>query len=475
MAKFLFKSEGTSYRVPGLPYFKDAQKIRSVVLDDVPTENELTHYVCQGNEGVIVNPWTKHVIKGFRTYVPTTFRKATKDLDKSRARDLFGSMDYKVDDSTKVLLQLHTELDSKAATLDAAIVNMRRDGETVVHKAHLAHRLYLIGRLYGHLQEREYPFDFGNLRDPNQWDEALTRLKLLFIDFMREVPVGGRDYDIHWKKPELSETEIRSRFPYMDWLEKKLGDNLQGVLIYGSAARTEDPDLFSDFDNWVKVRDVRKAHEVLKGTCPVVLEGKVIETRDPNYDKIPGAKPIGIHITPDDDLYEIKHTRFLPDSREFLLHTQVLMGEFPFPLVEQDEIIERGLGQAHVKLKATASSLTWAYFTPEKLIGKPALFEFIVKNMRFFLQHSLNAIDEPNFRDKQMLDSILRSKNFVIPKYTEDFDQIKESLLYATVATFQLQKELMEQHTPNFDFMRDAKIYKPSDDIDELIHLLPGM
>ena len=46
MAKFLFKSEGTSYRVPGLPYFKDAQKIRSVVLDDVPTENELTHYVC---------------------------------------------------------------------------------------------------------------------------------------------------------------------------------------------------------------------------------------------------------------------------------------------------------------------------------------------------------------------------------------------------------------------------------------------
>ena len=463
MAKFLFQSEGTSYRVPGIPYYHESQTIRSIVLDGIPTEDELIKYVCQGDERTIVNPWTSHVIKGFSTYVPTTFRKATKDLSKKRSKEIFGSNDYGIDDSTKVLLQLHTELDSKAATLDAAIVNMRRDGETVVHKAHLAHRLYLIGRLYGHLQERKYPFDFGELRDPSQWDEALTRMKLLFIDFMKEVPIGGREYDVHWKKPEMSETEIRSRFPYLGWLEEKLGDNLRGVLIYGSAARTADPDLFGDFDNWVKVKNVRKAHDVLKGTCPVVLGNRVLETKG---EEIPGAKPLGIHITPDDDLYEIKHTRFLHDSREFLLHTQVLMGEFPFPLVEQDEIIERGLCQAHVKLKATASSLNWAYFNPEKLIGKPALFEFIVKNMRFFLQHSLNALEAPDFRDKQVLDARLAKKGLVIPKYTEDLSQIKKSLLYATAASFTLQKELMEQHTPNFDFMKDARGYKPSKDID---------
>ncbi len=471
MANIIYTTEGPNLRVPGLPYEDPFDKVKPVVLDAVPSEREIIDLIAQSDASTLVNPWSVSVVKGFQAYIPTTYRRITRDMPAEMKQELFGDENQALPESLSILLQLQTELDSKAATIDAATINRRRDLGTVVNKAHLVNRLYLIGRLYGHFPEMEYPMLFGGLTDPETWDVALTDMKLTFVEFMKSIPLGGRVYETYVKKPELSDAEIQRRYPYLEWLKQKLGDNLSGVLLYGSAARSDNPEQYSDFDNWVKVRDIRAAHEVLRGTCPVVVGNDVVENRA--CLEIPGAKHLGIHVSLDDPAYQHKHIRFLHDSREFLLHTQVLCGEFPFPLVEQDEVVERGLSQAHSKLKSIAGSLNWAYFSPERLVGKPALYEFIVKNIRFFLQHSLNAIVEPNFRDKQTLDALLAERGLRVPKYADDLEHIRASLVYATRAVFFLQEELITKHKPNFDFVGDAQQYKPSEDIEKLWDILP--
>ena len=170
---------------------------------------------------------------------------------------------------------------------------------------------------------------------------------------MLEIPVGKRNYERRVRKIDVPKKDIQKRFVYVEWLKQKLGDDLAGVLLYGSAARTDNPEGYSDFDNWVMVRDIARAHQILKNTCPAVYDGKVIEAH--NDSELPhGVKHLGIHLFPANEEYVIRHIRFLHDPREFLMHTKVLFGEFPFLKVGQDEVIERGISQAYMKLKTIA-------------------------------------------------------------------------------------------------------------------------
>jgi hypothetical protein len=209
------------------------------------------------------------------------------------------------------------------------------------------------------------------------------------------------------------------------------------------------------------VRDVGRAHKALAGTCPVVIDGRVVEMRGCEAEEPEGSKHVGIHIFPDSEEYIIRHIKFLHDSREFLEHTRVLYGDFPFIKVRQDEVVERGISQAYLKLKTIAGSLNWAYSAPEKILGKPSLFEFIVKNVRFFLQHSLNAIDEPRFRGKDELNELLAQRGLRIPEYRPDLAHIRHSLLYAMVAVLQLQKEFIQAgRKPNLAFLTERRRFE---------------
>jgi predicted nucleotidyltransferase len=280
-------------------------------------------------------------------------------------------------------------------------------------------------------------------------------------EYLMEIPVGKRNYTVTTRTPEVSEKELE-KYPFVDWLKEKLGDNFLGDLLYGSAARTDDPSKFSDYDNWVRVKDVKKAHEVLRGTKPAVVDGKLIENCP---EDTPGWRHVGIHLFPEDDDYLLRHIRFLHDSVEFRKHTKVLYGEFPFPKVGMDEVIERGISHAYVKLKTIAGSLNWAWSSPERIIGKPNLYEFIVKNLKFFLQHSLNAVSTPRFRDKEELTRLLADRDLEIPKYIPDLDHIKDSLLYSMVSVLKLQKELSEhEREPRLDFMVDKEFKNVKDD-----------
>lgn len=456
MAKKLFETIGNNYQVPGLPYEETFKYVRPVLLDDVPTKAEIAQLLDESDDSTLTNPWSLQVVKGFRDYIPTTFKRITGEMPKDQLEEYFGIDKNWIPEEDRVLLQLQTEVEAKAATIDAAIIHNRMELGTVVNKAHVANRLYMIGRLYNHLQEREYPFLFGDLSSRNDWYRALSEMKMQFMDYMYEVPVGPRTYPIKIRKQDVSQAELVKDYPYIEWLKNKLGDNLIGVLLYGSAARTKNNAEYSDFDNWVRVRDVGLAHKVLQGTKPSVINGKVVEGYDGHSLE---AKHLGIHLFPEDDEYTIRHIRFLHDSIEFRKHTKVLMGEFPFPKVALDEVVERGISQAYIKLKTIAGSLNWAYNSPHKIQGKPNLFEFIVKNIRFFLQHSLNAIHMPKFRDKIELNNLLKKRDMALPEYTDDLDGIRDSLLFSMESVLKLQKELLlSGRKPQLEFLVDENI-----------------
>jgi predicted nucleotidyltransferase len=453
MARIIHETLGRNYQVPGLPYDQAFIYVRPILFDDVPSMEEISRSLAEVSIDTLVNPWSLQVIKGFRDYIPTTFKRITNGMAAPQLEELFGVDRNWVPEADRILLQLQTETEAKGATLDAAIIHNRRELGTVVNKAHVLNRLYMIGRIYGHLKERDYPFLFGDLMDETKWDDALSQMKLQFIEYLRELPLGSRTYRIQTRKADVGTAELRE-YPFIEWLQRKLGDNFLGALLYGSAARTNDPSKFNDYDNWVRVRDVSAAHRALRGTKPEVVDGRVIEGGD---EGIPGAKHLGIHLFPEEDEYLYRHILFLHDSKEFRKHTRVLYGEFPFPRVQMDEVVERGVSHAYVKLKTIAGSLNWAYNAPEEIIGKPSLFEFIVKNLRFFKQHSLNAMGTPKFRDKQELDALLAQEGLAIPPYKPDAQYIRESLVYALHSVLRLQKAFLEyDRVPKFDFVARA-------------------
>src|SRR3989338_9838170 len=69
----------------------------------------------------------------------------------------------------------------------------------------------------------------------------------------------------------------------------------------------EDPAKHSDFDNWVRVKNVPAAQHALKGTCPVVYQGKVISGSDQQH--LEGSHHLGIHLFPESPDYIVRFIR----------------------------------------------------------------------------------------------------------------------------------------------------------------------
>ena len=464
MTEIIYEALGEYNKISGLPYENRYQNVKLILTGSVPTIKDLEQLLASSTDETLVTPWSLDVVRGFMDYVPTTFNMITKDIPESQISEYFGlQRDWKPE-AERVLLQLQSELDAKSATIDAAIIHNRKDYGGVINKIHLVNRLYNIVRLHQHIQDRDamYPFLFGgDFENPTKWDNTLIAIKKMFIEFVEEIPHGERMYETRVRRQEVSNKDLRERFVYVDWLKRKLVDDLKGILLYGSAARTDDPKAYSDFDNWVCVRNVEKAQHILAGTCPAILEQRVIEGNNLHGEDI---KHLGIHLFPENDNYILRFIRFLHDSREFLQHTKVLYGEMPFIKVKQDEVIERGISQAYIKLKTISGALNWAYTYPEKMMGKPALFEFIVKNVRFFLQHALNAVEGPQLRTKADLNDRLAVRGLYIPEYKPDYDYMRESILFAMYSVLTLQSEFLHtKRKPNLKFLSERKDYKWDD------------
>src|SRR3989338_1494892 len=463
MANVLHQRRTRITNFPGLPYDNTFTHSEGVIVDSVPEMGELEQILHQARKDTILNPWTVYTLRNLQTYTPTTYRQITRGFQENLLDDYTPNESKGINERKRILLQLQTELNTKSSTVDAALIHARRDLGTVTSKAHTVLRLYSIGRSWSFFEPNEQfegyitgkgPFFFGDLTQPNNWDNALLQVKELFIDLLEKIPVGDRPCEKIIKKTDVSDAELQNRFGYVEWLKEKLGDNLAGVLLYGSAAKTDDPKKHSDFDNWVRVHDLRKAQQVLKNTCPVVIDNKVVEL-PPGMAEPVGSKHLGLNLFSASEKYALNYIRFLHDPVEFLLHGKVIYGDFPFVKVEQDEVVERGVSQSLIKLRTIAGSLNWAYQTPERIYGKPSLFEFVVKNIRFFYQHSLNATEGPQMRTKEELNERLAQKGLHVPEYRDDLRHIQESLLYSWRAVSQLQQEfiLANKWKPSMSFL----------------------
>jgi len=462
--KSIFECTGKCYKVPGLKYEEGFDRVQMIILDDAPTTDDLEALLRPGKKDTLISPWPVHVLRGYKNYLPSTFKRVTANMPQELSEKYFGTSTNWIPESKAALLQIQSELSSKSATIDAAIIHDRKDIGTVTSKIHNLNRLYNIARMYDFVQERQYPILFGDTSNSKNWDEILFKTKQTFEELICEVPLGNRNYSKRVRSPDFSQKEIQRKFPYIDYLKNKLGDNLSGVLVYGSSAREEDPSKYKDYDNYVIVKDLRKAFEAMKGTCPNVVNGKVVEMRGISQKDISAdAKHIGIHLIPDSEDYLCRHMRMLHDSREFLLHTHVLYGNIPFEKSALDEVVQRGLSNAAIKSKIVIGALNWAYASPERLQGKPGLFDFIVKIPRFYLQHVLNAEGKPKFRDKQQLNMILNQVyRMDIPEYSEDLIEIKESVKKTAANIFKLKKDFVTveaETAPNFSFLTDNKIF----------------
>ncbi len=472
MANVIYEQVGQNIRIPSIPYDSRYDLVHVFFTSDVPSVSDLEQILAQGTDKILCAPWSVDVVRGFKDYVPTTFSMVTKDMPKELISSYFGAPAGKKEQRDRVLLQLQSELDAKSATIDAAIIHNRKDYGGIINKTHLVNRIYNIGRLHEDLSDRTdaYPFLFGgDFENLARWDDILIGIKKLFIEYVSEVSLGERWYELRVRTPDVTSKDLKKRYVYVDWLKEKLGDDLLGVLLYGSAARTDDPAGYSDFDNWVRVKDVAKAQRILANTSPAVVGGKVVELTHGEHPE--GAKHLGIHLFPEDDNYMLRFIRFLHDSREFLKHTKVLYGEMPFIKVRQDEVVERGVSHAYIKLKTIAGALNWAYTYPDKMMGRPALFEFIVKNVRFFFQHALNAVEGPQLRTKAELNARLADRGLHIPEYKEDPEHIRKSVLYAMYSVLTLQSEFLKSNRqPNLRFLTEKKNYAWDDpSIDSLV------
>ncbi|HIH24687.1 TPA: hypothetical protein HA251_06665 [Candidatus Woesearchaeota archaeon] len=71
----------------------------------------------------------------------------------------------------------------------------------------------------------------------------------------------------------------------------------------------------------------------------------------------------------------------------------------------------------------------------------------------------LNAIATPQFRDKQVLDALLRTRGMEVQKYRDDPDYIREALISTFIDTFALQKEFVAySRTPKLDFLGHTSV-----------------
>jgi len=426
MAKILFQAEMPVYRVPGLKYSdEEASSVRTILLDGIPSEGEISYFLSQGTKDILVSPWTVNEVWGFGQYVPSTFKKISKNMPQSLFHELFD--DSFTDDRNKTIFQLQSELASKGSTIDSAIIHKRRDEQTVRNKVHNLNRLVAISKEKG-LIDFPYPILKGDIQNPEEWDDILIWTKKKFIELYSKLPMNLPEVEYETRTARIDSNE-RNKYGYLEWLKERLGDNLEAVIVYGSS--TTD-DSYKDYDNILLVHDMDQAYDALKGARPSFFENQVLHNSRL-------GKYIGINIFPYEDGVIQKYIRFNNNPLMMMESSKVIYGSFDFPIVSLKEAVERGLSQTHIKMKLIAGGLNWVYTHPERILGKPNLFEFFVKNIRFLFQNALSFKEGKMINTKSRLDRMLREDyGIVIPSYSDDPNEIRDAMIYSRHACARL-------------------------------------
>jgi len=94
--------------------------------------------------------------------------------------------------------------------------------------------------------------------------KALHQIKLFFSKILKELVVAIPAQEQYIKATTLNQAQ-KIRFGFMEQLKTMLGDNLQAVILYGSATNSIK---FSDYDLIIIVKDLEKGLQTMAGKSP---------------------------------------------------------------------------------------------------------------------------------------------------------------------------------------------------------------
>lgn len=384
--------------------------VKSKVVDSIGI-SVLEKELCNLNRNDIKYLWTPTEMVLIEEYIPSMYYKISKEFG------IENNIETK-EGIVKLGFQVQSELTNKSSTIDVGIIHKRRDEGSVSSTIHNLGRICRILEILGMGPQKGIPkhvLTGGNL------DEILIQAKLRYADILRNLPERVHPIEIVNKRAKLS-SEQRQRFSYIDDILDICGENVVAIALYGSASKETNPDNYSDYDNFLVVRNgsLKRLYQKLKGNKFTHQDGK----------------HIGFNLV--EESVFTKFIRLNHNQHEHLKYTLVLYGNLNFPVVSEAEICDRGTSYAVLRLKALKSACAWITKNPDLLLDKKALFDYFQKTPLFIIQSALNSTEGVACRSKDEIMSRLAEIGGEVLSFKPDKKYIVHAIYQASVWATQL-------------------------------------
>ena len=411
---------------------------KTLLVSDITTVPALERMLTS-QPGTLVFPYTQVELELVGHYVPSTYHRIATGDNGLTLTDL-------VDEPTRrrqLALQLESEVSNRSSTIDGGITHGRCDVGTVRNKLYHFNRLCTIADLLGvpHT-DRFKPED---LADDADLAELMIEAKIRYAHLLSMIPGWTDDVELRFRDPTHLDSVQQRRFCYAPTLIDHLGDDLVGLVVYGSAAKEQDDAKVGDYDHYVLIRpgSFRTVYAKLRALDDL---------------KHPAdGKPVGVNLIEEPSFPNFM--RWHHDPRETLEHAVVLHGQVAFPVVGDQEIQERGVSYALLRAKTLKSTAAWAV-TDEPFLAslsqKPALFEYFQKTVRFLAASALNLRHGVRSRTKETIDAELARIGTKVFPYHDNVAYARRTMLSTALSATKLLHEYFPGKRFEAPFIKNA-------------------
>ncbi|MCX5701164.1 MAG: hypothetical protein NTZ63_06465, partial [Candidatus Omnitrophica bacterium] len=421
------------------------------ILDIIPSPEYLTRLIDAIPVNTMPLVWTVDEIRAFSVYMPSLIHKLQEGFGYEKIRELTG-IDG-IPDEEKVLraiFQLQVEIAARIATMDSFIIQNRGDAKTFLNKIHVYNRLTALMLAVGLLEPGEALFLAEELVNGKEV-ELLIEIKKRLIHYMEILPLAC----VLTKKIKYTAAlteEEKVRFGYINWLKAELGDNLQAIVLYGSAAREKVN--FNDYDNWVVVHDLDKAYEKLRGTA-LTYQGGVVTVRGKKED----GKEATLNLVPANIFSKVFRFNALCDRT--IDTCKVIYGEIEVYEITVDELLERSVGSVYQRLKTLRTTAIMMARNPAEIVKKDKLFEFFMKNAQFIMSVGINDREGLRMFSKAELKQRLQAMGIQIYEYRDDLAYVRKAMIQTVVDAAFIHREFFTGRLPRLHSFLDFNAINP--------------
>ncbi len=402
-------------------------------IEDHITEEILRRHLADASSEKMIYVITPNEVELLREYSPSLYHHIAKT---------FGYSNNDEHKDARLAFQVQSVLVNKFSTLDASIIQGKRDVGTVESKVHSYRRLL---RLLQVLGITGYTDVSDDLLAQNNLEAILVDVKLKTASLFADLPIWAQEVPLVTKTAKLSAQDVQ-KFSYIDRLRELCGrENVVGIMVYGSSARATKK--HSDYDNFVVLK---------KGTLKDMYNRVGYDKRTEKDILHTDGKPISMQLI-EEDVFP-KYIRLCHDPRQHLLHGLVIYGTVQLPDVSAAEGIERGVSHALLRLRTLKTGASNVMGEPEMFASKPNLFEYMTKTPRFILESALNARDGIRYRSKEEIEDALKSRGIHVFAYKNDIEHAQKAILHAAIGG----TNLVEEYFKGRRFDTTLVQYKPA-------------